>query len=62
MVVPLYETNFRDALRAALDAAGMRWRIVDADELERERAQRRAEQKRFAAKQRDEWRRSGSVT
>lgn len=34
MVVALYQTDFRDALRAALEAAGMRWRYITPDEEE----------------------------
>ncbi|MCT0248913.1 hypothetical protein [Synechococcus sp. CS-205] len=66
MVVNLYPTDFRDALRAALEAAGMRWHFIDADENERFLAQSRAESrafmKRIEAENRAEWRRSCSVT
>lgn len=33
MVVALYPTNFREALRAAVEAVGLRWRYVDLEEL-----------------------------
>ena len=61
MVVALYPVDFRDALRAALEAAGMRWRYIEPGELERIRAQRRAELQRIEAEQRAEWRRSCSA-
>ena len=34
MVVALYPTNFRGALKAAVEAVGLRWRYVGSEELE----------------------------
>lgn len=62
MVVALYPTNFRDALRAALEAAGMKWRYIEPGEIERMDALRRAEMLRHEAEQRAEWPRSCSAT
>jgi len=61
MVVCLYPTNYREALRAALEAAGMSWRYVEPGEIERMRAQRLADLKRLEAEQRSEWRLSCSA-
>jgi|LakMenE18May11ns_1017448.scaffolds.fasta_scaffold9957208_4 hypothetical protein len=33
MVVALYPTDFREALKAALEAVGLRWRCVDSEEM-----------------------------
>jgi len=34
MVVALYPTSYREALRLAVEAVGLRWRYVGSEELE----------------------------